>query len=295
MKKLLIPVLLSAFILNAADAQQVYFRGGLGYGIAHGGEVQAPVYSYSPTAALPINGSFRSTNLPGNESSSFDLKRVSYSTGLQGILAMGMMFNKHIGVDVAAGLGLATQQMNSTLFVEQPDLRVRMDVTQQTNLPVTISPTVVIQSGGEKINAYARGGITLPVKAAIFQELAYVREQFNPADNEYVTTRINITEEFRMRFNPGVTGSVGVKMKAAKQVTFWAELYLLSMNLFYKKSIITSLDVDGQSVLNQLSSTEKETKYEFKSSNSGNTNIVPTFQAPFSNMGLHAGIMVDLK
>lgn len=294
MKKLLLPIL-SFFMLYTANAQQVYFRGGLGYGIAHGGEVQAPVYSFDPASALPINGSYNSTNLPGNQSNSFDLKRVSYSTGLQGILAMGMMFNKHIGVDVAAGLGLATQQMNSTLFVEQPDLKVRMDVAQQSNLPVTISPTVVIQSGGDKINAYARGGIALPVKAAILQELAYVSERYIPDNNTYITTRVNLTEEFRMRFNPGVVGAVGLQLKAVKQVTFWAELYLLSMNLFYKKSTVTSFDVDGQSVLNQLSSTDRETQYEFKSSNNGNTNIVPTFQAPFSNIGLHAGVMIDLR
>lgn len=295
MKKLALPVILSLCICNAISAQQAYFRGGLGYGIAHGGEVQAPVYSYSPVSALPINGTYSGINLPGNESNSFELKRVSYTTGLQGILAAGMMFGKHIGVDVATGLGLATPQMNSTLYIEQPDLKVRMDVAQQANLPVMISPTIVIQSGGEKINAYARGGITLPVKTAIFQELTYVSEQYNPADNDYVITRVNITEEFRMRFNPGVTGSIGASMKTAKQVTFWAELYLLSMNLFYKKSVISSFDVNGQSVLNQLSQTEKETRYEFKSNNSGNTNITPTFQAPFSNIGLHAGVRIALN
>ncbi len=293
MKKLLLPIL-SIFLLHAANAQQVYFRGGLGYGIAHGGEVQAPVYSYSSVSALPINGYYNTSTLPGNESNSFDLRRVSYSTGLQGILAMGAMFSKHIGVDVAVGLGLATQQMNSTLFVEQPDLKVRMDVAQQSNLPVTISPTVVIQSGGDKINAYARGGIALPVKAAILQELAYVSERYIPDNNTYITTRVSLTEEFRMRFNPGVIGAVGLQLKSAKQVTFWAELNLLSMNLFYKKSTIPSFDVDGQSLLNQLSQTERETQYEFKSNN-GNTNIVPTFQAPFSNLGLHAGVKVDLN
>lgn len=291
MKKLLIPfmVILTATV---AQAQQFYFRGGLGYAISHGGVGQSTV-SGNTANVYPLHGNFSFTQVPGTTSKSFDLKRVSYTSGLHGIFAFGAMFSQNVGVDLAASVGLYTRTNKSSIFIESPGLKQTRNADQYANMPVFITPSLVIQTGG-KIKAYARGGIVFPIKADMTQEVAYEEQRFNEQSNQWERTTANWTEDFSMRLNPGVSGSIGFRHVLAKNMTVWAELYLVAITLYFKESELTSYDEDGVSRLNQIPPSNRITKYEFKS-NSPSTNVVPTYQVPYGNFGFHAGVMVDLK
>lgn len=292
MKKILLPVAVLLMALNA-NAQKVYFRGGFSYAMSHGGSVQAPVFSYSANRALPLNGSFSGVYTPLNSSESFDLKRVSYTAGLHGVLAVGAMFTKHVGVELAANIGLSTKMLKSSVYTEEPDRKMWLDVVQQSDIPVLITPALVLQTGG-KINLYARGGIVIPIQSAIIQEIDYAEEKYNPADSSFVNRTVKITDEFKMRLSPGFSGAMGVKIKTGKQVSVWAEAGILSMSLYYKSSEITRYDQNGESVLNLLTPTQRVTQFEFKGTSTGNVNTAPTFQAPFSNFNISAGVSIDM-
>lgn len=292
MKKILLPVAMFLLALSA-EAQKVYFRGGFAYAMSHGGAVQAPVFSYGVNTTLPLNGSYKGVFLPDNASESFDLQRVSYTAGLHGILAVGAMINKHVGVELAANIGLSTKMLKSSVYNEQSGLKVWLDVVQQSDIPVMMTPALVLQTGG-KINLYARGGIVIPVQSAIIQEIDYADERYNIADSNFVYRTVKITEEFKMRLSPGFSGAMGVKVKTGKQVSVWAEAGILSMSLYYKNSEITRYDQNGESVLNLLTPTQRVTQFEFKGTATTNTNIVPTFQAPFSNFNISAGVAIDM-
>lgn len=294
MKKLLLSFIAMSFC-TVINAQQFYFRGGLGYSIAHGGVTQSTV-SNNTGNVLPIHGKYSSTQIPGTSTESFDLGRSSYTAGLQGILAAGAMFSKNIGVDLAVNIGLATRSMESDVYLEQPALRETLAVTQKADMPVMITPSLVIQSDtGSRVTAYARGGVVFPVKTGMTQEVMYTQDRLNPADNTWVRNTVGWTEDFSMRLNPGVSGSIGMKYKAKKGVMIWAELYLLSMNLYFKQSELTSYNINGASALSTLSQDARITNYEFEANTSGNSNVAPTYQVPYSNFGIHAGIMVDLN
>ncbi len=294
MNKLFLPFFALAFS-TLANAQQFYFRGGLGYSIAHGGVAQSTITS-NTSSVFPIHGSFSSTQISGTNTQSFDLKRNSFSAGVQGVLAVGAMFSKNIGVDMAVNLGLATSNMESSVYLESLELRQWIITAQKADLPIFITPSLVIQSDtGSKITAYARGGIVLPVKAGMTQTVGYTRDRYNVQDSSWYRLNYNWTEDFNMRFNPGVSGSIGMKYKAKKGVTLWAELYLLSMNLYFRQSELTSYDQNGISTLNTFSQNERITNYEFEAEVSGTSNVMPTYQVPYSNIGLHAGIMVNLN
>lgn len=294
MNKLFLPIIALVFS-TSINAQQFYFRGGVGYTIAHGGVAQSTV-SNNTSSVFPIHGSFSSTQIPGTDAISFDLKRNSFSAGVQGVLAVGAMFSKNIGVDMAVNLGLATPNMESSVYLESPELRQWLITTQKADMPVFITPSLVIQSDtGSRITAYARGGIVLPAKAGMTQSVGYTRDRFNIADSTWVRSTADWTEDFSMRFNPGVSGSIGMKYKTKKGAMLWAELYLLSMNLYLRQSELTSYDENGVSRLGSLTQDQKITDYEFKANTSGNSNTAPTYHLPYSNFGIHVGVMVNMN
>ena len=66
------------------------------------------------------------------------------------------------------------------------------------------------------------------------------------------------------------------------------------MSLYYKESHLTSYDIDGVSMLNQVAPSDRITRYEFKGSSNAGSNIPPTTQVPFSNFNITAGVMIDL-
>lgn len=293
MKKLFIPFLACLCACSSANAQKFYFRGGLGYAISHGGVGQSTV-SGNTGNVFPLQGNYSSTQIPGTTAESFKLQRVSFTSGLHGILGFGLMFNKSIGVDLAASVGLATRTNKASVYTERAGIRESLNVTQQANMPVFLTPSLVIQTDG-KIKAYARGGVVFPVKADMTQEIRYIEELFNQQTNAWERTTYDWTEDFSMRLNPGVSGSIGMKLSLAKNITVWTELYLLAMTLYFKQSELTSYAENGESILGQIAPSNRITNYEFKANNSGNTNTTPTYQVPYGNFGFHVGVMVDLK
>lgn len=271
-----------------------YFRAGVGYAVSHGGAVQAPVFGYSTSTLLPANGSMSVVSTATGYSEQFDLSRASYTAGVQGVVAFGMMLNKHIGIELAANVGLQTKTVESNLSVDDPNTRISMKTSQQASLPVFITPAVVLQTGG-KLNVYARGGVVIPAKAGITQTVDYIENRYNEATGSFVFYRkINWTENFNMRMTPGFSGAMGIKFPVGKSITLWGEAGILSMTLYYQKSELTSLDINGTSVLGQLRPDEKTTRYEFEGTTSSNNNIRPTYQAAYSNFNISAGIFIDL-
>lgn len=296
MKKILVPIL-ALLLSQTADAQKLYVRGGLGYATAHGGDVQAPVFGYSPRVLLPTNGSNRIVNNSNSYSEAFDLKKASYTSGGQAVVALGMWVNNHVGIELAANVGLATRKRDISLSVNETENQSSFSVTEQAKLPLMFTPSVVVQSGG-KINIYARGGIVLPVLSKITQDADYNENRFNQATNSFAQYRtISWTEEFSMRFSPGFSGAVGAAYKIDKHISLYGELGILSMSLYYKESELTAFrltDQSGSYDIGDLTPSQKITKYEFSGTVNNNTNTVATSQAQFSNFNVTFGVMMDL-
>lgn len=308
MKKIAFLVVLLVFsAMTAVDAQRkisnkkeenklnpvIYFRGGLGYAVPSAGAAQGPVFSFSGNGTFPMNGGFSGTYLPTNNMESFNLDKYSYSAGLHGVFGIGVMLNDYIGAEVSADIGLSTSKMETSLFFEEPQVRTFLDVEQQADLPVMITPSIVLQTGG-KTKLYARGGVVLPVASSVIQQINYREERYNPADSSYVNRTVNLTDEIKMRFSPGFSGAMGAKFRLGPQTILWAEAGITSMSLYYKESEITSFTQNGQSVLNQLSPSQRITSYEFDATTNGNSNVMPTIQTPFSNFNISIGVIVGL-
>lgn len=310
MKKLLIPALLMC-IANPMFAQKAkmknseiktYFRAGLGYALSTNGNTRAPINMSSNRQLLPSNGSLNINTVSATTySESFDLKKSSYSAGIHGTVAFGAMITKHVGVELAAGVGFSTQKIKTS--VSQSDSgrnnMVSLNATQQAKLPVMITPSIVLQTGG-KINIYSRGGIVLPLVSRIVQEGSFEHDRMNPSSNSYVRmSTVNWTEEYKMRLTPGFSGALGVKYSISPNIQLWGELGILSMSLYYKSSELTGYeeqDVNrGRTSLGEIPPSRRISQYEFKGTTTFNSNTYPTEEVSFSNFNINVGINIDLN
>ncbi len=296
MKYLLPLLIVFTFIQKPATAQSVYFRGGLGYAFSQGGLIYSPIYSSGFRRLYMGTGSYNSNTAdPNNSSENFNLKKGSMTQGVRGTLAIGLMLTDHIGVEIATDLGLTTQKQETSLNDNDGQVTTSLNVVQQADLPITVSPSLVLQTGG-KINVYARGGLAIPVKATIVENFDYIEDTYNPATQQTVRTgTLSIEEEYRMRLTPGFTGAMGVQFKPVKKLTVFAEVNILSMTLYYKESELVSVVQDGVNVMSAISPSQRTTKYEFDGYVNGTENVSPTTQIPFSNVGITAGVVLKLK
>lgn len=307
MRKLLIPVIALLTMANSADAQRTkkktndfkpYARAGLGYGISNGSPTQAPVYLINHRQALPASGTLVNNYPSGNNySESFDMKKLSYSSGVMATVAFGVMVSKHIGVELAANIGVATRQLETKLTENTPTDRYTITVSQKAVQPVFLTPSIVLQSGG-KVNLYSRGGIVIPVISRITQDASFIQDRYNIATSSFVRLNtVNWTEEYKMRLSPGFSGAIGVKYGINKRLSVWGEAGIMSMSLYYKSSELTAYEGQGPGgrvTLSNIAPAQRVSEYEFKGTTTNNTNTYPTTQVPFSNFNISAGISVDL-
>lgn len=296
--KYFVPILFVLFTVTGrqAIAQSIYFRGGLGYAAAQGGQVYSPIYSSAFRRLYLASGSYSSNNIdPNNASESFKLNKGSMSSGVKGTLALGIMLTEHIGVELGADIGITTQTQEFVLADEEVQIQTSLVVKQKAQMPVFLTPALIVQSGG-KINVYARGGVTIPVKTTIEETYEYTEDTYNPATQQIVRTgRLSIAEEYNMRLSLGFSGAVGAQFSLSKNMSFFAEVNMLSMTLYYKQSEITKAIDEGVNILPVLSPTQRTTKYEFDGFVNGTDNISPTSAVPFSNIGVSVGVVLKVK
>lgn len=279
-----------ALILSAvnAGAQKPYFKVGVGLASPDGGALQN-------SSGLPLDGTYSGVSIPSNTSESFEMTPASYTTGVQAVLGAGLMLKKNVGFELGATICALTKIHKSDFYYEYSGGKEHGTITSQSDMPVTLTPSVVVQTGG-KWNIYCRGGLAVPVKKNVVENIDYTRETFNQATNSYVVMNVKRTDEYKMRLNTGFAGAVGVKYKATKKLVVWGEAGLLYMNLYQKESMLTAYSENGVSLLSQIPSSQRITEYELKASSSGTaSNIAPAAQMQFSNFNITLGVEVDLR
>lgn len=283
MKKLLFSVLALSLCTPDAEAQKLYVRAGIGYAFANGGQTLS-------TNGVPYSGSIRYTT-QGTQTvlSSYSAERMSFNTGIQGALGLGYMFTNNVGIELGANIGIAHLEYDAVISFPSTNYQVTQNVTQYAKNPVVLTPALVIQSGGKKVNIYARAGLALPVKTKIFTEIS----ESSTVEPLNMTARtVNVDEELTCSFNMGFAGAAGIKYPVGKRVKMMIEVNSISLSVYAKKSVWTDYKQNGNTIpLSQIPKDYRETT--FSSSNTGNSE--PAFSLPFSNMGITAGITYDLQ
>lgn len=274
MKRILIVAAL--MIAGNANAQGLYLRIGGGYAIPAAGQTV-------DGNGIPFSGSINNT--AAGQRDAFQARKVSFSSGVTGVLALGYMFNRHIGVEANAAICLAPQEysMNGqNVFSPSGAYLVNQSMKTKSKTPTFITPSVVLQTDGKTVNGYARFGVAIPVGGTIIQT----------QDNTYINvfqTKEHMETDFKMNFGIGFAAAIGAEYKVGN-IGIFLEGSSLSMARYVKTATIKEHTVGDVNTTPPVAGTV----IQYTSTGSYST-AQPTYAMPFSNFGLTIGVHFNLS
>jgi len=260
-------------LTNATFAQGFYLRTSIGYAFPAAGQIlDGTATPYSGSATVTVAG-------PEN----YDLKKASFGSGGYLGAGGGYMFNEHIGIDMAFSFGIAPQKYTFN-YTDVPRA-YSVSVIQQATNPAFLIPALVVQSGGDRIKAYGRVGVVMPLNTDITQDQVYTT---TPAS--HVT---DYTFQIKSSFSLGFAAAVGLQYQLSDKVKLTGELSFLSLSTLIKQMDFTKLTQDGQSY--PLSADSTVTPHTTYSTHTSGVTVSSTNQVaytqPFSNAGFNVGVI----
>ena len=265
--------------ISSASAQ-FFARVGFGYAFPQSGQTL-------DGTAQPYNGTITNTTL----TQAYSIKSASFSAGMQMALGVGYMLSEHVGIQLDANIGLSTKKYTFTdQNVNIQGVQSNVDVVQQANTPFILSPSLVLQSGGEKLNVYSRLGIALPLNSKMTMDQIESNVAGTGAPTVY-----DFTFSVKNSFSPGFTAAAGVKYKLTDRLSLWGEISILSMSLYIKESDLTDFSYNGQSQSLSYVTSPHTVNYSKTAIVDSNGAQQPTFSQPFSNVGINVGLTFNLS
>lgn len=266
-------------------AQGFYFKAGLGYAMPQATQ------SMDGTAT-PTSGTRTFTGSGTNTTAAYSIDKASFSTGLQGLVSVGYMFNKNVGIDLGLSLNVTTTTYNFTDYnVPSGSSLYDIQIIQKARSPKMLMPAVVMQTGGDMLNLYTRVGLALPLSTQIDQHQIFTNQPGNGAVSTQDFLWVNSNS-----FSLGFTAAAGVQYRLNNKVKIWGEASFLSLAMYIKEANLTDVTVDGATgYLTQIPVDER--KVTFSKDFTAATNDYyhqPAFSQPFSNITIAAGVAFDL-
>jgi len=160
--------------------------------------------------------------------------------------AFGYMFNKNVGIELGLNYligGKVKGFYDTDALIEDDDISARM---------VRIMPSVVISSGLEKVEPYAKVGLVVGLGSITVNEA-------------YELTDWDVEASEKMKLNGGIAiglnASLGVLFNLSESIGIFAEIAMVNMSYGPTKGEITEYIFDGDDELSELNTSERE--YEF--------------------------------
>ncbi len=245
-----------------------YLRGGLGYAITHAGQTSGPVGIYSGTYL---------------DNSIYNVKAASFSAGLRGHLGFGYMFNKSIGVELSSETGMVNTMYTYSSSVvnlsQSNQSSTNTTIHYKAFFPFILSPSLVMQTGEDTWNIYARVGVAIPLSHRIDIDEDEVVSQ-SGSRNEY-----KYTELLKTSFSVGATAAAGVSYKVSERFKIWGEISVLSVALFTKELDLETATLNG--IDNYANANRPKIPFSL---NSNNYDANMANSIPFSNVALNVGV-----
>ena len=203
--KLLVTICFLVASVCTLDAQGLYVRAGLGYGMG----------TTKDAFGMKIDNY-------GSENQSTTQLFTSLGGGLNGHLGIGYMFSPNFGIDIA-GLYL----LGSRVLVDEKTNGSQYDRSESYTRQLRVIPSLVVDAGLEKISPYARLGLVVPVAGASYGE----RESNAP---EFVSTIIPAIRPDATGFEAksvakgalsiGIKTSLGINYNLNESLAIYGEL-----------------------------------------------------------------------
>jgi opacity protein-like surface antigen len=208
---------------------------------------------------------------------------VDYSLG-KGInigVAIGYMFNKNIGTEIAINYlkGGKTQGLNRSLDNTFEENSIAASLLQ-------INPKIVLALGYEKINPYSKFGLVIGLNPSV------VLTQNGQFFEDNITNKTELVTEFNGGQSIGFNAASGLMFNISDNFGLFGELNLTSLTYSPTKGTIKKAILNGINQLPQIPENEKNIKFldEYTTSNTiDRSNEVRRFALPFGSLALNIG------
>ena len=290
MKKIILLALCLSFITSIALAQ-LYVRAGAGYAFPLAGQSMNGTTSVYDGSLLPYSGS----RANAASTITYNIKNISFSSGGQAVLGLGYMFSDHVGCQLDAGFAVAptsyTFSDNLTkIYYSSGSVLSNVQLTQQAAQAIVLAPSIVVQSGSNPWNIYARFGLALPLSAKINQELSIAN-----APGTGALTVDDLAFHVKTSFSLGFCAAAGVQYQLKDGLAVWGELNMMSLSLPVKESDFTNFTENGYSYPVTSIGLPPVVHYSKTAIIDSSGTTAPAYTAPFSNAGLRVGVTIRLS
>jgi len=249
---------------------QPYFRLGLGYGLKLSPDIATTSFSarYSGTR---------------NEVNKYTQERYSFGQGVSGVAAMGYYLGKNLAMEVAISQGFSGTAPVARISSDTSNYVQRIKATPATTLQLNM----LIHSGGQKIQSYARAGILTSFTKKITSTL-------EGAPSIGYSAQQTMELQYKPAF--GFSGAVGVRAEVSRNMHLWLEAGAQILAPYLTQSRIKELEVNGVNVTSYLNAGQSTQQFGFSGTtdNAGNGTTATSSDA-FSNASINAGITFDIE
>ena len=230
------------------SAQKLYVRAGIGYNLALS-------ESYAQDQVTTATGGAISANFAG----------VNLAKGAAPVLALGYMLNSHVGLELAGGYILGSDNPYNTTVTLSGNPVVSAKTVTSARL-FTLTPSLRLQT----TNASGKAGL-YPRFSVIVPGTGYAQNDVQRTDVTAAGTRSTVIQT-KTTGTPtlGLGGALGGEFNISSKLFVWGEVNAQALRIWSKKTTYEVYDVNGTSALAGLKTYEKEISHVKSLSSSSN-------------------------
>lgn len=272
-KKIALLMFISLFSIAAYSQFYINVGGGYNLGIA----TQSLLANYEST----------------NDIEKIENVKTSLGKGLNFGLNLGYMFNGNIGIDLQCSYLLGDEttgesEDNFTFFdINYYDFE-KISIKSQM---FRVNPSIIIASGFEKLDPYAKFGVILGFGSITLNYLYEEYENNQLQDKEVVKWKMDGGMAF------GISSALGLMYHISDLISVYGELNLVGMSYAPKKGVMTEYTINGTDQLPGLTTDDKEIDfvdditYDYDNPPSSAEPMKELkFYFPYSSIGLNIGV-----
>jgi hypothetical protein len=270
-------------------AQGIYIEGGFGYGLPLTSNTDMLSNSTSSSTDNFDNGFFSFTRTD-------EVVPLNLGKGFNFAAAVGYMFNDIIGAELQVSY-LVGAKTTAEDVSRQTTISGGMSSTSTSTIQTTysstmwrITPSIVVQGDFRKVNPYAKLGLLIGFGKTLWQQ-----------DDNFAGFTSSIEADLSGGVAFGVNSRLGVIFELDDLLSLFVEAQIIAMNYNPTKGEITKYVVDGDDVLSDLTTNEREVEFvdsvTFNSEEEPNPDKpfqVLTMSYPFSSVGVNLGVRFTL-
>ena len=278
MKKIYVMVLAICMIAGTLNAQKAYIRLGVGGGIG----------------LKQYEGSMLADETHTSTSDNLVIKSMGLGDGFNANLAFGFMLSNYVGIELGVNefIGLGNK-------IHSSSTNSGYDYSSDSKLSgmmLQIIPAIVITPGLEKVNPYARLGMSVGILSSVV-----IKGNSTSTGGESLIATSNFEDNVKLYggIALGFTAAGGIDFNLSEKLAFFGEFVFNGITYAPAKGKHTKYTVDGVDKLATMTTRDKEWTFEKKYDAAevipeGSPAKQPKMSVNFSNVELNIGIKFKL-